>query len=159
MQHTERTTAAHHRSDFIYHVRRVSWADRQEERGETDEKSEARQTRRVRRDRREEWGETDEKSEARQTRRVRRDRREEWGETDEKSEARQTRRRDRRVRRDRQDDSRRVSKPNVKAPVLKIFWILKSLLTCHLSKMILEVFLTFVSHLFGSTVFADFYFI
>ncbi len=60
---------------------------------------------------------------------------------------------------ERQDDDRRVSKPNVKAPVLKIFLILKSLLTCHLSKVILEVFLTFVSHLFGSTVFADFYFI
>ncbi len=36
MQHTERTTVAHHRSDFIYHVRRVSRADWQEEWGETD---------------------------------------------------------------------------------------------------------------------------
>ncbi len=33
----------------------------------------------------------------------------------------------------RQDDGGRVSKWNVKAPVLKIFWILKSLLTCHLA--------------------------
>ncbi len=111
----------HHRSDFIYHVKKDDW---QEEWGETDKKSEARQTRRVRRDRQEEWGETDKKSEARQTRRVRRDRQEEWGETDKKSEARQTRR----VRRDRQEEwgdtdkksevtqtrrCGRVSKPNV----------------------------------------------
>ncbi len=72
MQHTERTTVTHHRSDFIYHT----------------------------------WGE--------------------WVElTDKNSEVRQTRR----VRWDRQDDGRRVSKRNVKVPVLKIFWILKSLLT------------------------------
>jgi len=36
-----------------------------------------------------------------------------------------------RVRWDRQDGGKRVSKLNVKAPVLKILWILKSLLTCH----------------------------
>ncbi len=36
MHHTERTTVAHHRSDFIYHVRRVSRADWQEEWDETD---------------------------------------------------------------------------------------------------------------------------
>ncbi len=63
----------------------------------------------------------------------------------------------------RQDDGRRVSKWNVKVPVLKIFWILKSLLTCHLAylRWYWKFFLkkTFVSHLFGSTVFADFYFI
>ncbi len=65
-----------------------------------------------------EWVElTDKKSEVRQTRRVRWERQEEWGETDKKSEVRQTR------------DGGRVSKRNVKVPVLKIFWILKSLLT------------------------------
>ncbi len=118
MQHTERTTVAHHRSDFIYHT----WGEWVEL---TDTKSEVRQTRRVRWDRQDEWGETDKTSEVRQTRRVRWDRQEEWGETDKKSEVRQTRR----VRWDRQDDGRRVSKLNVKVPVLKIFWILKSLLT------------------------------
>ncbi len=35
MQHTERTTVAHHRSDFTEHVR-VSRVDWQEEWGETD---------------------------------------------------------------------------------------------------------------------------
>ncbi len=60
MQHTERTTVAHHRSDLIYHVRRVSRADWQEEWGETDKKSEVK----------------DKKSEVKQTRRVRWDRQE-----------------------------------------------------------------------------------
>ncbi len=36
MQRTKQTTVAHHRSYFIYHVRRVSRADWQEEWGETD---------------------------------------------------------------------------------------------------------------------------
>ncbi len=36
MQRTKRTTVTHHRSYFIYHVRRVSRADWQEEWGETD---------------------------------------------------------------------------------------------------------------------------
>ncbi len=91
----------------LSHVRRVSRADWHEEWGETDKKSEVRQTRRVRWDRQDEWGETDKTSEVRQTRRVRWDRQEEWGETDKKwgetdkkSEVRQTRR----VRWDRQDE-------------------------------------------------------
>ncbi len=87
MQHTERTTVVHHRSDLFYHM----------------------------------WGE--------------------WVElTDEKNEVRQTRR----VRWDRQDDGGRVSKRNVKVPVLKIFWILKRLLTSaiNLSQWFSTVFST-----------------
>ncbi len=67
-----------------------------------------------------------------------------WGEwvelTDEKNEVRQTRR----VRWDRQDDGGRVSKRNVKVPVLKIFWILKRLLTSaiNLSQWFSTVFST-----------------
>ncbi len=58
----------HHRSDFIYHVKRDDW---QEEWGDTDKKSEVTQTRRVRWHRQEEWGDTDKTSEVTQTRRVR----------------------------------------------------------------------------------------
>ncbi len=56
MQRTEPMTIAHQRSDFIYHM---SQDDRQEEWGETDNRSEVRLTRRVRWDWQEEWGETD----------------------------------------------------------------------------------------------------
>ncbi len=62
----------------------------------------------------------------------------------------------RRVRWDRQDNGRRVSKRHAKAPLLKIFRILKSLLT---SAIYLRWYWKFFKHsyLFGSTVFADFY--
>ncbi len=54
---------------------------------------------------------------------------------------------------DRQDDGGRVSKRNVKVTVLKIFWILKSLLTSAINLSdIGSFFKTFVSHLFSSTV-------
>ncbi len=43
-----------------------------------------------------------------------------------------------------------VSKWNKKAPALKIFYFRRPFDFCHLSKMILEAFLTFVSYLFGS---------
>ncbi len=109
----------HHRSDFIYHLKRddwqEEWGDRQEEWGDTDKKSEVTQTRRVRWHWQEEWGDTDKKSEVTQTRRVRWQTRrvrshwqEEWGDTDKKSEVTQTRR------------WRIVSKRNVKAPVLSL---------------------------------------
>ncbi len=89
----------------VTQTRRVRW-HRQEEWGDTDKKSEVTQTRRVRWHWQEEWGDTDKKSEVTQTRRVRWHRQEEWGDTDEKSEVTQTRR------------CGRVSKPNVKVPVL-----------------------------------------
>ncbi len=107
----------HHRSDFIYHVKRDDW---QEEWGDTDKKSEVTQTRRVRWHRQEEWGDTDKKSEETQTRRERWHRQEEWGDTDKKSEVTQTRR----VRRHRHEEWGDTDKKSEETQTRRVRWII-----------------------------------
>ncbi len=139
---TDKKSEVTDKKSEVTQTRRVRW-HRQDEWGDTDKKSEVTQTRRVRWQtrrvrwhRQEEWGDTDKKSEVTdkksevtQTRRVRwhrqeewgdrqeewGDRQEEWGDTNKKSEVTDKKSEEIQTRR-----CGRVSKPNVKAPVLSL---------------------------------------